>query len=180
MRRLRSIGLGLAVLTFFCAKAGWAQIAIYGEATGANIRFKDAPHVYGGTFGLYDTKPVGPVALGLDVRVGLTGRGGTEQPLSDAALDMGQFGLRAAFTGWKLPIKPYAEALVGPAYWRGGLSVSRNDAYHFLMQGVVGLDFAILPKVQWRVVEFAYGRMGGVPNFVDPMIVSSGIVLVLK
>jgi hypothetical protein len=139
-----------------------AQVAIYGEATGANIGFKNTPHVYGGTFGIYDTKPVGPVALGFDVRVGLTKRGGTSQPLSDAALDMGQLGLRAAFTGWKLPVKPYAEVLVGPAYWRGGLDVS------------------ILPKVQWRVVEFSYGRMGGVPNFVEPETLSTGIVLVLK
>ena len=177
---LRGIGLTLAVAMLWLGQVTKAQVAIYGEATGANIGFKDPPHVYGGTFGIYDTKPVGPVALGFDVRVGLTKRGGTSQPLSDAALDMGQLGLRAAFTGWKLPVKPYAEVLVGPAYWRGGLSVARNDASHFLMQVLGGLDVSILPKVQWRVVEFSYGRMGGVPNFVEPETLSTGIVLVLK
>lgn len=180
MRRLRCIGLGFAVLTILCASAGRAQVAMYGEATGADIGFKDTPHVYGGTFGMYATKPVGPAALGFDVRVALTKKGGTSQPFSDAALDMGQFGVRAVFTGWKLPVRPYAEALVGPAYWRGGFSVYRNDANHFLMQAIGGLDYAILPKVQWRVVEFAYGRMGGVPNYVEPMILSTGIVLILK
>lgn len=177
---LRGIGLTLAVAMLLLAQATRAQVAIYGEATGATIGFKDTPHVYGGTFGIYDTKPVGPVALGFDIRVGLTKRGGTGQPLSDTALDMGQMGFRAAFTGWKLPVKPYAEVLVGPAYWRGGFNVTRNDASHFLMQALGGLDVSILPRVQWRVVEFSYGRMGGVPNFVEPEILSTGIVLVLK
>jgi hypothetical protein len=48
------------------------------------------------------------------------------------------------------------------------------------MQVLGGLDVSILPKVQWRVVEFSYGRMGGVPNFVEPETLSTGIVLVLK
>jgi len=177
--RLHSIGVVVAGVILSCVPNARAQVAMYGEATGANLQVKSAPHTYGGTFGIYDQKPVGMFALGLDVRVGLTKRGGTG-PFTDAALDMGQFGARVAVTPWKLPLKPYAEALVGPAYWRGGLSVTRNDGGHFLMQAVAGLDYAILPQVQWRVAEFSYGRMGGVPNFVSPETLSSGIVLVLK
>lgn len=180
MRRLGGVGLGLAVLMILGARAGWAQVAAFGEATGANIGFNNTPHVYGGTFGIFDTMPVGPVAVGFDVRIGLMNRGGTGQPFTDAALDEGQLGLRVAYREWKLPIRPYAEALVGAAYWRGGLGVRRNDADHFLMQAVGGVDLKLYRKLQWRVVEIAYGRMGGVPNFVEPTMLSSGLVLVLK
>jgi hypothetical protein len=180
--RVCGIVLGLAVVMFGGAAAK-AQIAVYGEATGATLRFPNASHVYGGTFGFYDVKPVGPVTIGADFRGALLKRGSSLGIYNDTALDYGQFGVRVAAAQGAIPLlhslMPYGEAMFGVGYWRGGVGVARQDKTHALFQAIVGADYAIKPHVHWRVVEFSYGRAGAQPGFINPMTLSTGIVLQL-
>jgi hypothetical protein len=172
--------LGLAVAVLAAAPAR-AQIAIYGQATGGDLQFAQSSHVYGGTFGIYDTRRYGPVSAGLDFRGGLMKRGSSVGLYNDTALDTGQFGVRVAAAPGLLPfahsLMPYAEALIGLGYWRGGVGVTREDGNHFLAQLAVGLDYTIVPHVEWRVAEFTYGRDGAMPGHINPETLSTGIVL---
>jgi hypothetical protein len=180
--RVRGIVLGLVVAALGSASA-WAQIAIYGQATGATLQFPNSAHMYGGTFGFYDVKPVGPITIGADFRGALLGRGSSVGPYNSTALDMGQLGVRVAVAPGTLhfarSLMPYAEALIGLGYWRGGVGVTRQDAKHSMEQIIVGADYAIKPHVHWRVVEFSYGRAGAAPGHINPMTLSTGIVLQL-
>jgi hypothetical protein len=180
--RVRGILLGLAVIVSGSASA-WAQIAIYGQATGASLRFPNSSHMYGGTFGAYATKTVGPISMGADFRGGLLKRGSSVGVFNDTALDMGLLGFRIAVSPGVIPhlpsLMPYAEVLGGLGYWRGGVGVTRQDATHSLAEVVAGLDYAITPIVKWRVAEVTYGRAGAYPGRINPVTVSTGIVLQL-
>jgi hypothetical protein len=180
--RVRGILLGLAVAILGSASA-WAQIAIYGQATGATLQFPNAQHVYGGSFGVFDVKAVGPISIGADFRGALLGKGSSVGPYNSTALDMGQLGVRVAVSPGVIPhlpaLMPYAEVLAGVGYWRGGVGVTRQDKMHSLAQIIGGLDYAIKPLIHWRVVEFSYARAGAQPGHINPMTLSSGIVLQL-
>jgi hypothetical protein len=175
---LQRLACGCALLCAFGIPAK-AQIAVYGEATGASLRFQGTPHMYGGTFGIYKVKPVGPVSLGADFRGVMVKRGGTEKSINDTKLDEGQFGFRAAASPHVLPfsLMPYGEALVGLGYWRAGYGALRQDKTHALMQLLVGVDVPVYKSVEWRVAEFSYARAGAQPGFINPISVSTGIVI---
>ena len=179
---VRGIMLGLAAIVLWGAPAR-AQIAIYGQATGASLRFPNTSHLYGGTFGFYDTKRTGPITIGGDFRGGLLKRGSSVGSFNDQAMDLGQLGVRVAVAPGVLPLlhslMPYAEALGGIGYWRGGVGVTRQDATHSLVQLIAGADYAIVPHIHWRVVEFSYGRAGADPGRINPEMLSTGIVLQL-
>lgn len=181
-KRVSGIVLGLASI-FFAGGAAQAQMAVYAEASGGSLHFAGTPHMFGSTFGIYDVKQVGPVTMGADFRGAMMKRGSNNGFFNDTALDYGQFGFRiAAAPGAIKPLPklmPYAEATVGLGYWRGGVDTLRQDATHALMQGILGADYAITPRVHWRVVEFTYGRAGAMPGFIQPATLSTGIVLQL-
>jgi hypothetical protein len=174
--------LGLAVAALLSTSAR-AQIAIYGQATGGNLNFPNASHVYGGTFGIYDTKRVGLISIGADFRGVILQRGSKYGFFNDTALDAGQLGVRVAGAPGAIPkvhsLMPYLEGTIGVGYWRGGVGVTRQDKTHALMQIVAGADYAIVPRIHWRVVEFTYGRAGAQPGFINPETLSIGIVLQL-
>lgn len=178
MKLLQGFALGCTLIGGLVLSAP-AQIAVYGEATGSSLQFQQTPHMYGATFGIYKVKPVGPVALGADFRGVMVKGGGSQGSIDDAKLDEGQFGLRVATSPSVLPLSlmPYAEALVGLGYWRGGLGVLRRDRTHALMQLVVGADVPVYRSVQWRVIEFSYARAGSQPGFINPISVSTGFVI---
>jgi hypothetical protein len=74
-------------------------------------------------------------------------------------------------------VKPYAEALagVGHASFSGN---SANSVTKFEYQFLGGLDFTVLPRLDWRVVEFSYGGLAGLDNgSIHPKTLSSGLVL---
>jgi hypothetical protein len=175
--------LGL-VVTVLGVAAARAQIAIYAQATGASLQFPNTSHLYGGTFGFYDTKRTGPISIGADFRGGVMQRGSSVGYFNDQALAMGQLGVRVAVAPGVMPglhsLMPYAEGLAGFGYWRGGVGVTRQDANHSLIQLVAGADYAIVPHVQWRVIEFTYGRAGADPGRINPETLSTGIVLQLR
>lgn len=177
MKLLSGVVLGWA-LAIMCAAPAKAQLAAYGEATDASLRFQGTPHMLGGTFGLFYTKPVGPVAVGVDFRGVMVKHGGTMKSENDTKLDEGQFGLRLSAGHNILPLSlmPYAEGLFGLGYWRGGVNVFRQDKRHALVQAVVGVDLPVYKRLDWRVVEFSYARAGAQPGSINPIAVSTGFV----
>ena len=176
--RVCGILLGVAAM-FIGSTPARAQVAMYGEATGGTLKFQETPHIYGGTFGFYDTKRVGAVGIGADFRGGVLERGSNKGPNTDTVLDMGQFGVRVAAAPGVLPVPlvPYVEVLTGLGYWRGGVSVTRQDANHLFTQVVGGADLRVSKQIDWRVVEFSWGRLGAQPGAIYPMMLSSGIVI---
>jgi hypothetical protein len=161
-----------------CALPARAQLAAYGEATDASLRFQSTPHMVGGTFGLFYTKPVGLVAVGADFRGVMVKKGGTDGTNNDTKLDEGQFGIRLSAAKHVLPLSlmPYGEALVGLGYWRGGAGVFRQDQSHALFQAIAGVDVPVYKRLDWRVIEFSYGRAGAKPGFINPIAISTGLV----
>jgi hypothetical protein len=186
----RGLAWVVAILCLSWASAN-AQIAIYGTATGSTLQFQETPHMYGATFGFYYQKPVGKVAMGADFRGVMVKRGGTTAPnsaldpnngsITDTKLDEGNFGFRISTSPHVLPfsLMPYAEALTGLGYWRGGIAPFRQDKSHGMFQVVVGVDVPVYRAIQWRVAEFSYARVGAQPGFIEPMSFSTGIVVQL-
>lgn len=177
MKLLGGLALGMALAGIAAAPAK-AQLAAYGEATDANLRFQGTPHMVGGSFGLFYTKTAGPVAAGVDFRGVMVKRGGSLGSENDTKLDEGQLGIRVAAAHGVLPfsLMPYGEALLGLGYWRGGVNVAREDQSHVLFQGIAGVDLPLYKRLDWRVIEASYARVGAYPGSIDPIAVSTGLV----
>ena len=165
-----------SALLLSLATAAVAQTAIYAEFTGGKISAANTPWLYGPTVGLYHDNGFGLLALGYDVRGSFLRRGDTSGADSNASLNSLELGVRAAVTPHVLPIKPYAEALVGYAGLTVGQGGSRESASHAAYQFLGGVDFTFLPRLDWRVVEFSYGRLSGLGDTYAPKTLSTGLV----
>ena len=174
MRLLRACVL-VGVMAGLAGVAG-AQTGIYGEFTGAKISAPYEPWMYGPTVGFYHDAGHGLLAAGFDVRGTFAGRGDTHGTRSDQTLATVMGGVRLAVTPHVLPIKPYGEVLGGLGHLKAGQGVARTTATKFAYQFVVGVDWTILPRVDWRVVEFSYGRLAGLGDSFAPKTLSTGIV----
>ena len=103
-------------------------------------------------------------------------RGDTRGAGSNESLNTLEVGVRAAVTPHVLPIKPYVEALVGYGGLTTGQGRSRQDGSHATYQFLGGLDLTFLPRLDWRVVEFSYGRLSGLGDAYAPKTLSTGLV----
>ena len=174
MRWIRICLLGMAALGLVAAAQ--AQTAIYGEFSAA----KSAPNaswMYGPTVGLYHDSGHGFFATGLDVRGTFAGRGDTNGSNTSQTLDTVMGGVRLAITPHLLPIKPYAEALGGLGHLKSGEGSERTSSTKFAYQFLGGVDFTFFPRLDWRVVEFSYGRLAGLDGSLAPKTLSTGLVL---
>jgi hypothetical protein len=165
----------LGMMALGLAGVAQTQTAIYGEFTAA----KSAPGaswMYGPTVGLYHDSGHGVFAIGLDVRGTFAGRGDTNGAGSSQSLDTLMGGVRLAATPHVLPIKPYVEALGGLGHLKTGQGSTRTSSTKFAYQFLGGVDFTILPRIDWRVVEFSYGRLAGLSDSFVPKTLSTGIV----
>lgn len=163
------LGMGAAVAR--------AQTGIYAEFTGGKVSAANTTWMYGPTVGLYHDTGLGPIALGLDVRGSFLRRGDSNGPGSNQSLNTLQSGVRLAVTPHVLPIKPYVEALGGYGGLTTGQGVARTSSSHFTYQFLGGLDFTFFPRLDWRVVEFSYGRLSGLGDSYAPKTLSTGLVL---
>src|SRR5665213_2616591 len=169
------VGL-LCTVALTLAAAAQAQTAIYGEFTGAKVSASNTSWMYGPTLGLYHDAGHGLIATGLDVRGTFAGRGDTNGASSSQTLDTLLGGVRLAITPRVLPIKPYGEALGGLGHLKTGQGSARTTSTKFAYQFIGGVDFTILPRVDWRVIEFSYGRLAGLSDSFVPKTLSTGIV----
>ena len=150
-----------------------AQLGLYGVFTVQNLGVPNNSGYgfYGGTFGAYlASGRLAILSLGVDLRGSFT-RGAGD------SFDSGSIGPRLALNTHILPIQPYVEGMVG----LGSLNLaggSPSNGIRFEYQVLGGLDYTILPRVDWRVAEYSYGGLSSLngDNF-HPRSLSTGIVL---
>lgn len=158
----RRLAVTLAALLVPSCLAVRAQTAIYAQVTGqSNDLSSSNGYFWGSTFGVYqDRHSLALLHVGLDARGVIVKNGST-------TLGSGLAGVRASIVPHVLPIKVYGEAL-------GGVSVAATKNFQYQING--GLEYTVLPHVDWRAVEVAYNGYSGSNNG-NPVALSTGIVL---
>jgi hypothetical protein len=157
--------LFLALLLSFPTAALHAQakFAIYGtggaEKTGVvNQEDWNTAVTFGFYYGIYH---VGPLSLSADARGDVSSK-----------IKSGLIGPRFAFHLPVVPLKPYAEILVGGSTYPdtpAGLSIANK----FVGRVVGGIDTTILPHLDWRMIDYSYGLNSASRQ----QTISSGLVL---
>jgi hypothetical protein len=149
----------------------FAQTGVYATFNASDF---DLPHVnwqYGPVVGIYHNALHVPFfRLGVDARASFIGSGSTK-------VYSGLAGLRAEVHPPILPLKPYAEALVGGGKVEFGQGVARTDKTAFEYEVLGGADLTILPRIDWRVAEFSYSGFSSLGQSFNPRTISTGIVL---
>lgn len=152
----------VAALFIFFAATATAQLGVYAGFSGAQLTGSSS-NVYGPLVGAYLQKG-DLLQLGLDLR-------GTFLTHNSAQFNTGAVGPRLAFKPVVLPFKPYAEALVGIASYSSGAT---RSATHLNYQLLAGIDTTILPRIDWRILEFDYSATPS--NSINAKILTTGLV----
>lgn len=155
----------------FCSLAASAQTGVYAEFSTSDFNGAGAGRHNGATFGLYHNVLRPPfLGIGFDVRATLLGSG-------DTKAYMGFAGPRLQLRPRVIPLMPYVEGLVGAGnvHVGGGGNAFSNTAVAY--EGVAGLDWTILPRLDWRVVEYSAGGFASSDASIAPRTWSTGLVL---
>lgn len=152
-----------ALFTLLFAATAHAQIGLYAGFSGARLN-SGSTNIYGPLVGVYAQRG-SILALGADARGSFLTRNGSQ-------FYTGAIGPRVAFKPIVLPFKPYGEALVGVASTNGG---SGSNSTHLNYQLLAGIDTTILPRIDWRIIEFDYSATTG--NSINAKILTTGIVV---
>ncbi len=167
----------MAVVRFAAAAALFAAAAIVPSCaraqTGVYVLFSgqrytaNSDWMWGPTFGLYhDQHSFAPLHLGLDFRGYYLTQGGN-------TMVGGLGGARASIVPHVIPIKIYGEGLGGV----GVVDVNSTHFTRFQWQLDAGLEYTILPRIDWRVIEGTYGGFVGSTGQVgNPAGLSTGLV----
>ena len=142
----------IALLCFFLAPSPVrAQIAVYAGYSAASISNGGTDWAYGPLFGAYKQTGYAAniISIGGDLRASFLSH-------DNFHYYTGAAGPRLAFKFPILPFRPYVEGLVGV----GNVQTDgHNSNNHFNYQVLGGLDTTLLPRVDWRVVEFDYSAV---------------------
>ena len=168
MRPLRLFALLILVFSSLSMRA---QLGLYGGFTVQNPEVPPANsyNLYGGTFGAYlASGQLAILNVGVDLRGSFT-RG------SGNSLNSGAIGPRVGLNLHVIPLHPYVEATAG----LGNLSIQQtsSEVTRFEYQLLGGLDYTILPRIDWRVAEFSYGGLSIFNGSYHPKTLTTGIVL---
>ena len=162
-RYLWTLPLLLALIT--TALQAQAKLAVYGTFGGEKSGLPNIGWTTAETFGLYvGVAKLGPLAFSVDGRADLSSK-----------IKSGLVGPRLAVRLPAIPIKPYAEVLIGAstyATFPNGL----KDNGQFASRVVFGADSSVLPHLDWRVVDFSYG-LNQSANGDHAKTISTGLVL---
>jgi hypothetical protein len=162
-RYLWTLPLLLALIT--TALQAQAKLAVYGTFGGEKSGLPNIGWTTAETFGLYvGVAKLGPLAFSVDGRADLSSK-----------IKSGLVGPRLAVRLPAIPIKPYAEVLIGAstyATFPDGL----KDNGQFASRAVFGADSSVLPHLDWRVVDFSYG-LNQSANGDHAKTISTGLVL---
>ena len=168
LRRLAPCMLLLCILG--AAAEASAQTGLYAEFGGSKVNAPSDDWIYGPTFGIYeDFLPVPFVHLGGDLRGSVLGVSQT------TTLYSGLIGPRLSVHPHVLPINPYIEALAGIGYYDYGRNQGSDTKFEYQFLG--GIDHTLLPRLDWRVVEFSYGGLSAFNGSLHPKTISTGLVL---
>ena len=122
-----------------------ARLAIYGAVGGEQSGLRNQPWTLAENAGFYvGLNQRGPLRLSIDARADLSSNANS-----------GLLGPRLALRFPALPVKPYAEILIG------FVDFSRTTAglkapNQFSPRAVFGADTSILPHLDWRIADFSY------------------------
>jgi len=173
MRGLRIKVWGVAAAMLACVGMATgvarAQDGVYAMFSGATLNNTTAPTQYGTTVGAFlENRSLKLVSAGVDFRGSfVSGTGNT-------SVQTGLAGLRIAIHPQVLPIVPYGELLIGISHYALGTGLAANT--DFATAAVVGVDHALVPRVDWRVLEISYGRVNANTPF-NPVTYSTGLVV---
>lgn len=167
------------LLLLISTLAASAQLAPYAEFGAAKLNVPSTDWIYGPTVGAYyDHGHLIFLNSGIDVRGQFLGGSGSTQ------MQSGLVGPRLAITPHVLPIMPYVEGLIGVAHavytqqlplYAQPLPCPSNvfscgsptptqatvDETRMQYDVIGGIDFTVLPRIDWRMVEFGYGGVFG-------------------
>ncbi|HEY0162571.1 MAG TPA: hypothetical protein VGB69_07840 [Edaphobacter sp.] len=165
--RFRILSLALFAASLIVPATVHAQLAVYAGFSGAPLSGASSNWAPGGLVGIYKQSGhgLGTVSFGGDLRGSFLTRDGFHSYT-------GAIGPRLSIKAPILPLRPYVEGLVGLG------NVQNNNAgshTNFNYQLVGGLDTTILPRIDWRVVEFAYSAVP--TQSVNAKILTTGLVL---
>ncbi|HEV2464154.1 MAG TPA: hypothetical protein VGT04_10135 [Acidobacteriaceae bacterium] len=164
------IALLLACMVGF-ALPGRAQTGVYAMFSASDFQTPNVSRQYGPTFGVYhDMWSLPVVHAGVDLRATLLGSGSTKAYT-------GMIGPKLQLHPHVLPLMPYVEGLVGAGDVQVGEGVAVIDKTAIAYEGVAGVDWTILPRIDWRVVEFAAGGFSSLNASVSPRTLSTGLVV---
>lgn len=149
----------------------YAQTGVYAEFSSSNFNSPGVGRQYGPTFGFYHEIFHPPfLRVGFDARASLLG--------SDShKAYMGLIGPQVQIHPRVLPLMPYVEGLVGAGDVNVGQGGSLVNKTALAYEGVIGVDWTILPRLDWRVVEFSAGGFGSTGASISPRTWSTGLVL---
>jgi hypothetical protein len=169
MNRLRLFSLVVfAFLLTSAARPLHAQIGLYAGFSGASVSAASSDWAYGPIVGIYKQSGhlASTISFGGDLRGSFINRNGFHYYT-------GAVGPRIAFKAPVIPLRPYFEGLVGVANYNTATGTDSNT--HFNYQIVGGLDLTLIPRVDWRVLDFAYSAVSG--QSVNAKILSTGLVI---
>jgi hypothetical protein len=147
-----------------------AQTGLYAEFGGSKVNAPSDDWIYGPTFGVYeDFLPLPFVHLGADLRGSVLGVSQT------TTLYSGLIGPRLSVHPHVLPINPYIEALAGIGHYDYGRGQGSDTQFEYQFLG--GIDHTLIPRLDWRVIEFSYGGLSALNSSLHPKTISTGLVL---
>lgn len=172
MKRILSI---LVVACFsFTVPAARAQLGLYAGFSASHTNISNAGWFYGSTFGAYYT----PIHLPV-VNVGLDGRGAILRGSGgsgEQAIYNFLAGPQAVLHLPLLPFRPYAEALIGGSHTDFGQGSAYQQQTSFSYGFAAGADVHLLPRLDWRLLEYAYTRSPSIAGGTDESTFTTGIV----
>ena len=172
MRLTLRLLLLACVASLLSALPASAQLGVYANFSAAKVNFGDNNWIYGPGFGAYiDHGHFIFLSTGIDARGIILGTG------SSTKFDAGYVGPRIALRPHILPIKPYVEGLVGVGHAELNNSGIQSSSTDFSYQLVGGIDYTLLPHIDWRVAEFSYGGLSIFDSSLHPKTISTGIVI---
>jgi hypothetical protein len=161
----------LLVCVIFFPAASRAQTGVYATFNASDFEVPNVGWQYGPTFGLYhDFLHVPLLGVGFDARATLLGSGSTKAY-------MGLIGPHIQLHPHVLPFMPYVEGLIGGGNVQVGQGVATVNKTAVAYEGVVGLDWTILPHVDWRVAEYSFGGFSSLNASVSPRTLATGLVV---
>lgn len=182
-----------AVFALIYASPARAQFAVYGTVTGERMAgftcqavnsqcasSGGAVRPFGGNFGLYyDFRNLGPFRIGADLRGNVFSSNKSATEYLGGAGVVRQYGaLGGVRASIALPMKilhPYVEGAAGYAKTNAASTTPELYSNYTQVEGLVGLDIAVLPYIDLRAVEFGAGALFG-PNTHGTLSVGAGLV----
>src|SRR5690348_2977411 len=159
----------LACLVCF-ALPGRAQTGVYAMFSTSDFH-ANVSRQYGPSFGFYHNLWRPPyIGIGFDARATLLGSGATKAY-------MGLVGPRLQLRPRVIPLMPYVEGLVGVGDVHVGNAASVVSSTALAYEGAIGVDWTILPRLDWRVVEYSAGGFSSLNASISPRTWSTGLVL---